>query len=111
MDVLPIITTVGSIFVGVLGSAGLTTWLNNRAQKKKVDASAEVDLSSAMLKWQETLMTRILTLETEVRACHDAHIAKDREISTLRIEKDREIANIRIELDAMKASLASKGVI
>ncbi len=100
MDILPIITTGGSILVGMLGSTGLTTWLQGRAERKKVNAAAEVDLSTAMLKWQETLMARIVALETEVRACHVAHVTKDQEIGAL-----------RAELDTMKASLASRGVI
>ena len=86
MDVLSIITTGGSILVGMLGSTGLTTWLQNRAQKKTIEASAEVDLSTAMLKWQETLMARIVALEIEVRALHIAQVAKDQEIGALRAE-------------------------
>lgn len=57
--------SIASIVGAVTGSQVLVTWLQNRSNKKKVDADAAQILLDKTLEWASRLSSRIDKLETE----------------------------------------------
>lgn len=92
---MSLLTFIVSIVGAVLGSSVLTTWINNKYNKPKVDAQAETTLAKTTLEWATVLQKEI----TGLRDKYDEMSKENREltIKVAHLERDLEIYKIKYQ--------------
>lgn len=66
MDLMSILSTSGGVMIGILGSTGLNTWLNNRATRKLTEANAKEIADNSNTPLVNLLVKRIEAVEAEL---------------------------------------------
>lgn len=92
---MSLLTFIVSIVTAVLGSSVLTTLINNKYNKPKIDAQAESTLASKTLEWATILQKEI----TGLRDKYDEMLRENRDltIKVAHLERDLEVYKIKYQ--------------